>query len=123
MQFTRSSISIEKVVSERFRSSVSSGYDRDSSASALIRRKRSRASPRIKQASSRPHMDPALSAEASTTDIPEVFAPSLCPIRWIESRIASEPDVAAFGLFLNRWYWYSLNLIFVRWFARKSLNA
>ena len=123
MKFTRSSISIEKVISERFRSSVSSGYDRDPPAGVLVRRKRSRASPRIKQASSRPHMDPALSAEASTTDIPEVLASSLCPIWRIERRVTSKPTVTAFNLFLARWSWHSQNLVIVRWFARKSFNA
>ena len=123
MQLTRSSILIKKIVSERLGSSIPSGYDRDSSASVLIRRKRSRASPRIKQAGPRPNVDSALSTEASTTDVPEILASSLCPIRRIERRVTLKPAVTAFSLFFARWSWHSQNLIVVRWFARKSLNA
>ena len=123
MQFARSSITFEKVIPERLGSSISFGHNRDPPTSVLIPRECSRTPSRVEQASPRLDVDPALSAEASTADVPEVLASSLCPIRRIERRVTLKPAVTAFSLFFARWSWHSQNLIVVRWFARKSLNA
>ena len=104
MQVTRSVIAPIEAVSERLQLAAPLRDNSHALASVLTDWQRPRRPSGVKQARSRFDMDPALSANAPATDIPEVFTLALRPIRWVKRRIALKPDVSSFLPLLVHWH-------------------